>query len=150
MGPSRHITPNITTDDYRRLLEVRTALRRFLHWSAEQAEAAGLTAAQHQLLLAVRGHPGDEAPTIGEVANHLLLRHHGAVQLVDRADVSRHYEPGVELAVFGSPEEAAELAHRAATDRAWADGLRVAGRARTLAEHTFVHRARDLEDLWTA
>ncbi len=74
----------------------------------------------------------------------------GAVQLVDRADVSRHYEPGVELAVFGSPEEAAELAHRAATDRAWADGLRVAGRARTLAEHTFVHRARDLEDLWTA
>jgi spore maturation protein CgeB len=74
----------------------------------------------------------------------------GAVQLVDRADVSRHYEPGVELAVFGSPEEAAELAHRAATDRAWADGLRVAGRARTLAEHTFVHRARDLEALWTA
>lgn len=88
MGPSRHITPNITTDDYRRLLEVRTALRRFLHWSAEQAEAAGLTAAQHQLLLAVRGHPGDEAPTIGEVANHLLLRHHGAVQLVDRAEVA--------------------------------------------------------------
>ena len=30
------------------------------------------------------------------------------------------------------------------------DGLRAAGRARTLAEHTFVHRARDLEALWTA
>ena len=74
----------------------------------------------------------------------------GAVQLVDRADVTRHYEPGVELAVFGSPEEAAELARRATTDRAWADGLRAAGRARTLAEHTFVHRARDLELLWTA
>ena len=74
----------------------------------------------------------------------------GAVQLVDRADVSRHYEPGVELAVFGSPEEAAELARRAAADRPWADGLRTAGRARTLAEHTFVHRARDLEALWTA
>jgi spore maturation protein CgeB len=74
----------------------------------------------------------------------------GAVQLVDRDDVSRHYEPGVELAVFGSPEEAAELARRAATDRRWADGLRAAGRARTLAEHTFVHRARALEALWTA
>ena len=74
----------------------------------------------------------------------------GAVQLVDRADVERHYEPGVELAVFGSPEEAAALARRAASDRAWADGLRAAGRARTLAEHTFVHRARDLEALWTA
>jgi spore maturation protein CgeB len=74
----------------------------------------------------------------------------GAVQLVDRADVSRHYEPGAELAVFGSPEEAAELAHRAVTDRPWAQGLRSAGRARTLAEHTFVHRARTLEALWTA
>lgn len=74
----------------------------------------------------------------------------GALQLVDRADVSRHYEPGVELAVFGSPEEAAELARRAATDRTWADGIRAAGRARTLAEHTFAHRARDLEALWTA
>ncbi len=74
----------------------------------------------------------------------------GAVQLVDRADVSRHYEPGVELAVFGSPEEAAELAHRAATDRPWADRLRAAGRARTIAEHTFVHRARALEALWKA
>ena len=74
----------------------------------------------------------------------------GAVQLVDRADVSRYYEPGVELAVFGSPEEAADLARRAATDPTWADGIRAAGRARTLAEHTFVHRARALEALWTA
>ena len=74
----------------------------------------------------------------------------GAVQLVDRADVSRHYEPGTEVAVFGSPEEAAHLARRAATDPAWANGIRAAGRRRTLAEHTFVHRARDLEALWTA
>jgi DNA-binding MarR family transcriptional regulator len=78
--------PHIADRDYERLLEVRTALRRFLHWSGEQAEAAGLTPSQHQLLLAVRGHPGDHAPTIGELADHLLLRHHGAVQLVDRAE----------------------------------------------------------------
>jgi DNA-binding MarR family transcriptional regulator len=32
----------------------------------------------------VRGHPGD--PTIGDVAEHLLLRHHSAVELVDRAE----------------------------------------------------------------
>lgn len=82
MAATRHITDA----DYQRLLEVRTALRRFLHWSAAQADGAGLTAAQHQLLLAVRGHPGDDAPTIGELAEHLLLRHHGAVQLVDRAE----------------------------------------------------------------
>jgi len=71
--------------DYRRLLELRTGLRRFLKWSGDRAEAAGLTPAQHQLLLAVRGHPDPEAPTIGQLAEHLLLRHHSTVQLVDRA-----------------------------------------------------------------
>ena len=75
-----------TDDDYRRLLELRTGLRRFLRWSADRAEAAGVTPAQHQLLLAVRGHVGDAPPTIGDLAGYLLLRHHGAVQLVDRAE----------------------------------------------------------------
>jgi len=84
--------------DYRRLLQFRTGLRRFLHWSEEQAEKAGLTPAQHQLLLAVRGHPdGHQGPTIGEVAGYLLLRHHSAVGLVDRAVkaglVERHEDP---------------------------------------------------------
>lgn len=73
------------TEDYCHLLEVRSGLRRFLRWSEEQARSAGLTPAQHQLLLAVRGHPSGRPPTIGELAEHLLLLHHGAVQLVDRA-----------------------------------------------------------------
>lgn len=77
-----------TTPDYQRLLEVRTGLRRFLRWSDEQARSAGLTPAQHQLLLAVRGHPQPEPPTIGDVAGHLLLQHNGAVQLVDRAETA--------------------------------------------------------------
>jgi DNA-binding MarR family transcriptional regulator len=72
--------------EYRRLLQFRTALRRFLHWSEQQAEAAGLTAAQHQLLLAVRGHDDARGPTIGEVAGYLLLRHHSAVGLADRTE----------------------------------------------------------------
>ena len=84
--------------DYRRLLQFRTGLRRFLHWSEEQAERAGLTAAQHQLLLAVRGHDGEQGPTIGDVAGYLLLRHHSVVGLVDRAVkaglVERHEDPG--------------------------------------------------------
>jgi DNA-binding MarR family transcriptional regulator len=71
--------------DYERLLAVRTRLREFEHWSAEQAVTHGLTANQHQLLLAVRGHPGSAAPTIGEVAAYLMVRHNTAVELVDRA-----------------------------------------------------------------
>lgn len=74
----------------------------------------------------------------------------GALQLLDRADVTAHYEPGREVAVFADAAEAAELARRAAADPAWATALREAGRRRTLAEHTFAHRARALEDLWTA
>ncbi len=79
-GPARELA----TADYRRLLAFRDGLRHFLRWSEHRAADAGLTAAQHQLLLAIRGHPGPDAPTIGDVAGHLLLRHHSAVGLVDR------------------------------------------------------------------
>jgi DNA-binding MarR family transcriptional regulator len=76
----------LTLDDaaYGELLEFRTALRRFLHWSDQQARLEGLTAQQHQLLLAIRGHAAE--PTISEVAESLLLRHHSTVELVDRAE----------------------------------------------------------------
>ena len=72
--------------DYARLLTVRTTLRRFERWSAEQAAAQGLTASQHQLLLAVRGHGGDQGPTVGEVADYLFIQHHSAVELVNRTE----------------------------------------------------------------
>ena len=72
--------------DYARLLALRNDLRRFLRWSEERARAVGLTPAQHQLLLAVRGHENPAGPTIGEIADHLLLRHQSAVGLVDRAE----------------------------------------------------------------
>src|SRR5215211_2281375 len=70
--------------DYEGLLAFRDELRRFLHWSEQQAVAHGVTPAQYQLLLAIRGHQG-AAPTIGEVAEHLLLRHNSVVGLIDRA-----------------------------------------------------------------
>lgn len=73
----------LTDAEYGALLRFRTGLRQFLHWSAERAKEAGLTPSQHQLLLVVRAVEGD--PTIGEVAEQLLLRHHSVVELVDRA-----------------------------------------------------------------
>lgn len=71
--------------DYQRLLELRTGLRRFLRWSEELAESVGITPMQHQLLLAVRGHPEARGPAISDVAQSLLVRHHSAVELIDRA-----------------------------------------------------------------
>jgi DNA-binding MarR family transcriptional regulator len=74
--------------DYQRLLELRTGLRRFLRWSERRAKAASLTPAQHQLMLAIRGHLEPRGPTVGEVADYLLLRHHSVVGLVDRAEAA--------------------------------------------------------------
>jgi DNA-binding MarR family transcriptional regulator len=71
--------------DYRTLARFRRDLRTFLHFSEQAARAAGMTPAQHQLLLAVKGYDSDRAPTIGEVAEWLKLRHHSTVELVDRA-----------------------------------------------------------------
>jgi DNA-binding MarR family transcriptional regulator len=76
-------TPQLDDTDFVRLLQFRDGLRRFLHWSELQAKDVGLTPAQHQLLLAIRGEPS--TPSIRDVAAHLLLRHHSAVELVDRA-----------------------------------------------------------------
>jgi DNA-binding MarR family transcriptional regulator len=87
-----------TGKDYEELLGFRTALRRFLHWSEEQAHAVGLTPAQHQLLLAIKGHPGAAGPTVGELAEYLVSRHHSVVELIDRAEeaglVERHRDDG--------------------------------------------------------
>jgi DNA-binding MarR family transcriptional regulator len=79
---------SMSDDDYANLLEFRSALRRFLHWSEEQARGEGLAPSQHQLLLAVKGHRGPDGPTIGEVAGYLAVRHHSVVGLIDRAEKS--------------------------------------------------------------
>ncbi|HEX5620092.1 MAG TPA: MarR family winged helix-turn-helix transcriptional regulator [Solirubrobacteraceae bacterium] len=138
------MTPTPSDEDYRRLLEFRTGLRRFLHWSEQQARAAGLTPAQHQLLLAIRGHPDDRGPTVGDVAGYLLLRHHSVVGLVDRAEaaglVTREPDPAnlsavrLQLTATGShrldalsEQHLEELEHLAPTMHALWEALERAG-----------------------
>jgi DNA-binding MarR family transcriptional regulator len=88
---------DIKQDEYIKLLNFRIGLRKFLRWSESEAEAAGITPAQHQLLLAIKGHAGDEGPSIGQLANYLLLKHHSVVGLADRAEeaglISRINDP---------------------------------------------------------
>ena len=84
--------------DYRALARFRHALRTFQRFSEEAARAADLTPAQHQLLLAIRGHGGPGAPSLSEVAERLQLKLHSAGELVDRASanglVERWVDPG--------------------------------------------------------
>ena len=78
----------LTQRDFERLLEFRVTLRRFQRWSEDQAQAAGLTNVQHQLLVAIKGHPGGDPPAVGDLAGYLLLRPHSMVELVDRAEIA--------------------------------------------------------------
>jgi DNA-binding MarR family transcriptional regulator len=76
-----------TDEDYRSLAEWRYALRRFLAASEEITRSAGVSPTQYQLLLFIRGAPGD-ALTIAELAERLQIRHQSAVGLVDRCETA--------------------------------------------------------------
>ncbi|HEX4023089.1 MAG TPA: MarR family transcriptional regulator [Steroidobacteraceae bacterium] len=75
---------DLTDADYERLAQLRQLLRRFLVFSEKAAAHAGLTAQQHQAMLAIKGFDGARPVTTGELAERLGIRHHSAVGLVDR------------------------------------------------------------------
>ncbi len=80
----------LSLGDYQLLAEFRHVLARFLAFSAEAAQVAGLAPRQHQALLAIKGFPGGGAVTVGDLAARLVIRHHSAVELVDRMVESGH------------------------------------------------------------
>ena len=69
---------------YETLAAFRYALRKFLHFSEAAAQNAGVTPQQHQALLALKGFPGLDQVTVGELAERLQLRPHSVVGLIDR------------------------------------------------------------------
>jgi DNA-binding MarR family transcriptional regulator len=77
-------TFRVSDDDYLMLASFRAALRKFLRTSEDIAHSLGLTPQRHQAMLAVRGFPGDEPPTVGSLAAKLHIRHNSAVGLVTR------------------------------------------------------------------
>jgi DNA-binding MarR family transcriptional regulator len=79
----RRLLRPLGDDEYGRLARFRYALRRFLRFSEDAARRAGISPAQYQLLLFVRGFPGPP-PTIAVLAERLQVTHHSAVGLVDR------------------------------------------------------------------
>ena len=68
------------------LATFRFALRQFLRFSEDAAQAAHLSPQQHQALLAIKGYPERETVTVSELAERLQLRHHTAVELIDRLE----------------------------------------------------------------
>jgi DNA-binding MarR family transcriptional regulator len=70
--------------DYGTLAEFRYQLRKFLAFSETAAQESGLTPQQHQALLAIKGFSNSEPISVGDLARFLLIRHHTAVELMDR------------------------------------------------------------------
>ncbi|MBR0914014.1 MarR family winged helix-turn-helix transcriptional regulator [Bradyrhizobium japonicum] len=70
--------------DYAALAQFRYQLRTFLAFSETAAQNAGLTPQQHQALLAIKGLAAPDGASVGDIARFLLIRHHTAVELVDR------------------------------------------------------------------
>lgn len=88
---------DLTDADYEALSNLRYTLRRFMDFSASAAQEEGLPAQQHQALLAIRGHRGEDAMTVGLLAERLVIAPHSATELVGRlvaaGYVSRHTDP---------------------------------------------------------
>lgn len=70
--------------DYSALAQFRRSIREFLSFSEEAAKKSGLTPQQHQAILAIRGTPTERGFSVGDLAAHLMIQHHSAVELINR------------------------------------------------------------------
>src|SRR5918996_1495173 len=72
--------------DFEALSEFRYQLRRFLRFSEAIVRNEGITPLQYLLLLHIKGYPGREWATVGELAERLQSHHHGTVALISRCE----------------------------------------------------------------
>jgi DNA-binding MarR family transcriptional regulator len=72
--------------DYQALAEFRHQIRRFLHFSENAVKSAGLERGQYQLMLAIKGMPLGVRPRVRELADQMQIRHHSAVELINRLE----------------------------------------------------------------
>ena len=78
----------MTKGDFERLANFRYQLRRFLRFSEEVTRKHGITALQYLLLLQIRGFPGRDWATVGELAERLQAKQHGVVSLISRCEAA--------------------------------------------------------------
>lgn len=76
----------LSKSDFEQLSEFRHQIRRFERFSENAAKDAGLTPLQYLLLLHIKGYPGREWASVGELAERLQAQHHGVVALVTRCE----------------------------------------------------------------
>ena len=98
--------------DFEQLSEFRYQMRRFERFSEQAAQSEGITPLQYLLLLHIKGYPGRDWATVGELAERLQSHHHGVVALVTRCEAARARAPRAERR--GSPPGPRCISKRAA------------------------------------
>jgi DNA-binding MarR family transcriptional regulator len=76
----------ISSAEFRALAELRYRIRLFLKDGDAAARDSGLEPQQYLMLLAIRGLPAGMPAKIQTLADRLALKHHSAVELVDRLE----------------------------------------------------------------
>ncbi len=85
----------VTKADFEALADFRYRLRCFLRFSEEATRRHGLTALQYLLLLQIKGYPGRDWATVGELAERLQAKQHGVVALISRCEAMRLVERSI-------------------------------------------------------
>ncbi|GJJ00629.1 MarR family transcriptional regulator [Duganella rhizosphaerae] len=85
--PSRS-PPPLAKSDFAALSEFRYQMRRFERFSEDVVQAKGITPLQYLLLLHIKGYPGRDWATVGELAERLQAKPHGVVALVSRCEAA--------------------------------------------------------------
>ncbi|MDQ5879603.1 MAG: hypothetical protein QG616_770 [Pseudomonadota bacterium] len=78
--------PPMEKRDFETLANFRYEIRKFLRFSEQVTRKAGITPLQYLMLLNIKGFPGREWATVGEIAERLQAQHHGVVALVSRCE----------------------------------------------------------------
>ena len=76
----------LTKHDFEILADFRYQIRKFVRFSEQISRRHGITPRQYLLLLHVKGYPGRDWATVGELAERLQAKHHGVVALVSRCE----------------------------------------------------------------
>ncbi len=76
----------LTEAEYMALAEFRFQLRKFLRHMEEEAREFQINPQQYQLVLAIKGLPKGEVPSISCMAERMQLNHNSMVELVDRCE----------------------------------------------------------------
>ncbi len=144
------MSEKITASEYRSLAELRYRIRLFLREGDATALSEGLEPQQYQMLLAIRGVEEGESATIGALAERLAIKHHSAVELIDRLEKRGYIKRlrdkddrrQVHVLLLGRGEKALAAVVEERISELCASGSKLVGAIRSLLKRNRSHRIR--------